>query len=178
MKPEAHSSFWDDIDVNEGTAWRDLPKKYFFWADSLYAESGRPPQYHQTLRFTVRDPLIRRRGATATIRFRQVADKNPHHAGAIPLLANGQPNTFVRRGWVEYLLNGRKLEIQKMKWTRQPEGRIPSGFILAPHNLVEVRLPANQLKFGENQLAFHIPRFPQEADPYVRIFELSVSMTP
>ena len=74
---------------------------------------------------------------------------------------------------VDYL-KGRRIEEARITRSVGPEGRIPSQFILSKHELVTIAVPASDLKFGENTIAFHIPRYPAARDPYVYIHELTV----
>jgi len=152
---------------------RPTAKQYLFWSDlPLYAESGRPPQYHQTIRFFLRDPALRARRTKVTIRFRQIAMRNPHASGEY------RQNPFVPRGWMTYLLNGKAVAANHIRVRRQPEGRIESGFVLGKHALVMLEVSVGSLKVGENQLAFHVPRSPHDRDPYIYIYQLEVDITP
>ena len=80
--------------------------------------------------------------------------------------------------WVTVILNGRIVPGASIRRITQPAGKIPSGFELERHELVEVTPPSRMLVPGENALAFHIPRFPSERDPYIHIYELVVETQP
>lgn len=154
---------------------RKLPKQYLFWNDFLQIETARPPQYRQTLKFAVRDPLVRAKGTRLTIRFREVARKNPHYDGP-PKAAGKEPPSWVPKGRLQYFLNGKQISERLIRREAQPEGRIPCGFVLDQHRLVTIRLPGNHLKYGDNQLAVFMPGFPHESEPYVYIYELAVHL--
>lgn len=147
-------------------------KQFTFWPGlPISVEAGRPPEFHQTIGFQIRDPEIRQADAKAILTFRQIAERNPHAIGAC------RPNPFLPAGVMKYYLNGREIPERIVKKTRRPKGRIPSGFLLRSHELVKIALPARELALGENRLAFHIPRFPKASDPYVYIYELDVNLT-
>ena len=137
------------------TFYRDLP---------IYVEANRPRRYHQTIPFAIRGEDIRH--ATVTLRWRQIAEKNPHAS------ASYRQNPIVKSGLVKVYLNDREIPEQDLQKTRAPGGRIPSGFRLKTHELVELQVSGRELRDGENALAFEMPRFPRERDPYVYIYEL------
>jgi len=148
-------------------------KQYTFWQDlPIHAESGRPPQYHQTVSFKISDPALRQKSTEVVLRFRQVAERNPHATGKYE-----QP-PVVPPDWVKYLLNDKEIDASRIKRTKCPAGKIPSGFTLKPHELIEITIPPGHLKYGENTLAFHIPRYPEARDPYVYIYELTADVAP
>ena len=150
---------------------RKLEKRYLFWPECpVCVDSGRPPECHQTIRFNIFDPAVRKRGAKAVLSFRQVAEKHPHTSESYT------QNPIMPRSWVHYYLNGKRIEQRNISRSVRPEGRIPSQFILTKHELVTVTVPASRLKFGENTLAFHIPQFPEARAPYVYIHELTVDI--
>ena len=150
---------------------RGKPKQYTFWEDlPIQVETRRPPQWYQTIRFQVRDPDVRRKGATARLCFRQVAQPNPHAPG------HYEQSPYVPRGHMQCILNGKVLDERLLRRRRQPGGTIPSGFTLGPHQRVTITVPGRALANGENTLAFHVPRFPQERDPYIFIYELTVDV--
>ncbi|MBI4026907.1 MAG: hypothetical protein HY360_18120 [Verrucomicrobia bacterium] len=146
-------------------------KQFTFWPGlPISVESSRPPEFHQTITFNILDPDIKKADAKAILRFRQIAERNPHAIRAC------RPNPFLPAGVMKYYLNGREIPEKIVRKTRRPRERIPSGFLLRRHELVEIALPARELALGENRLAFHIPRFPKASDPYVYIHELEVDV--
>jgi len=160
-------------EIGQPKVLEPLAKRYAFFKDlPISVESGRPPQYHQTITFKIFDPNIRSTGATAVLRFRQVAKRNPHVTGKF------RTDPIVKPGVIKYLLNGNEISEDDIARHRQPAGKIVSGFELAEHELIEIKQPAGKLNFGENSLAFHIPKFPEERDPYVYIYQLEVDVLP
>lgn len=146
-------------------------KLYLFLPElPICVESQRPPEFHQTIKFNIFDPVVKDRDAKVVLRFRQVAEKNPHAYGKY------RQDPIVPKGWVEGYLNGVCIEEKDIERKAQPKGRIPSGYLLRKHQLVAITLSANRLKFGKNLLAFHISRFPEARDPYVYIYELTVDI--
>jgi len=146
-------------------------KRYLFLPGlPICVESRRPPEFHQTVRFNIFDPAVKNKNAKAVLKFRQVAEKNPHAHGKY------RQNSILPKGWVEYLLNGIRIEEKYIERRVQPKGRIPSAYLVRKHELVVITIPANRLTFGENKLAFHIPRFPEARDPYVYIYELEAGL--
>lgn len=145
-------------------------KHYTFYMDlPIYVEANRPRRFHQTIPFTIRGKDIR--DARVTLRFRQIAERNPHAGG------NYRQNPIVKRDLLKYHLNDREIVERELKRTRAPAGRIPSGFLLKAHEIVELRVSGRELRDGENTLAFEMPKFPQERDPYVYIYDLTVDLT-
>ena len=56
------------------------------------------------------------------------------------------------------------------------KGRIQSGFLLKAHEKIEFQIPGRELHDGVNILAFEMPKFPEERDPYVYIYELEADL--
>ncbi|MBI4025396.1 MAG: hypothetical protein HY360_10485 [Verrucomicrobia bacterium] len=145
-------------------------KQYLFWAGlPIYVEALRPSQYHQTIPFATRGPDIGARASRVVLRFRQVARRFPH-------VARYRQPSIVKPGFVTYALNGRPIPEERIERKRQGPGRIPSGFRLRNHELVEIHLPGTALRSGNNTLAFEIPKYPHERDPYVFIYEFEVDV--
>lgn len=144
-------------------------KHYTFYKDlPIYVEANRPRRFHQTIPFAIRGKDIH--DATVTLRFRQVAEKNPHADGIY------RQNPIVKPSVLKAYLNDREIAESELKKTRAPAGRIPSGFVLKAHEIVEVRMSGRELRDGENNLAFEMPKFPQERDPYIYIYELEADV--
>ena len=144
-------------------------KRYTFYRDlPIYVEANRPRRFHQTIPLAIRGEDIR--DSQVTLRFRQVAERNPHADG------NYRQNPIVKPGLLTYYLNDREIAEGALKRTRTPAGRIPSGFRLKTHEVVEVEVPGSELLDGENTLAFEMPHFPKERDPYVYIYELEADV--
>jgi hypothetical protein len=120
---------------------------------------------------------VKEEGSNLTIQFREVAIKNPHYPGP-SRQPKGKPESWVPKGRLHYFLNGEKISESMISRKSQPEGRITCGFVLDKHRLVTMKLPANLLKYGENKLAVFMPGFPYEYEPYVYIYELTVSLKP
>lgn len=152
---------------------RGCAKQYTFWQDlPLQLESARPPQYHQTISFTVRDPAVSDGGTDATICYRQATERNPHAT------VEYAPDAVMPPDWVRIVLNGHEMREEWLARTPQAAGRIASGFDLGRHELVQLKPPAGTLRCGENTLAFEIPRMPEERDPYIHIYELTLDTRP
>ena len=142
-------------------------KRYTFYKDlPIYVEANRPRRFHQTIPFTIRGGDIREAGVI--LRWRWIAEKNPHADGTF------RQNPIVKPGLIKVYLNDREIAGGGLKKTKAPAGRIPSGFRLKTHEIVELRVSGRALRAGENTLAFEMPKLPHERDPYVYIYELSV----
>ena len=145
-------------------------KRYTFYKDlPIYVEASRPRRFHQTIPFTIRGKDIR--DAKVTLRFRWIAEENPHAVGKC------RQNPIVKPGLVKVYLNDREIPEGKLKKTRAPAGRIPSGFLLKSHEIVEVKVSGREIRNGVNTLAFEMPKFPHEHDPYVYIYDLEAEVT-
>jgi len=176
---EGKTAFFDDrpafdklasllSEIGDAKTLANADREYFFFSDlPIYAESNRPKEFHQTIRFTLLGRSIRKAKKVA-VSFRQIAMRNPHAIG------NYKQNPMVPRGYVHYYVNGKKVPPRSIKIRKQPAGKIMSGFDLDKHQLVEISLPPKKIKNGVNTLAFEIPRFPEARDPYIYIYELKV----
>jgi len=148
------------------------PKQFTFWEDlPLQVESARPPEYYQTIRFQIRDSMVRHKETTVRLRFRQTTERNPHAPGLY------RQDPYMPRGHMRYLLNGKEPGPRAIRRRKQPEGKIPSGFTLGPHEQVTITVPGRSLTCGQNTLAFYVPGFPKERDPYIHIYELTVDVS-
>jgi hypothetical protein len=144
-------------------------KRYTYYRDlPIYVEANRPRRYHQTVPFVIRGRDVR--GATVALRFRQVAERNPHADGAF------RQHPIVRRDLLSYYLNDRRIPGAELRTTRMPAGRVPSGFLLKAHETVEIELSGRELRDGENTLAFELLRAPHERDPYVYVYDLEAEV--
>jgi hypothetical protein len=144
-------------------------KRYTFYKDlPIYVEASRPRQFHQTIPFAIRGKDIR--AAAVTLRWRQTAEKNPHADGVF------RQNPIVKSGLLKVYLNDREIPEAELRKTVARAGRIPSGFKLRSHEVVELQVSGRALRDGENTLAFEMPKFPHERDPYVYIYELDVEL--
>jgi len=160
-------------EIGDPETLRGTPKQFVFWQNlPITVESRRPPQFYQTVTFHVRDPDLEKEDTNVRIGFRQVAEANPH--------AKGTPEHSAAIGleWMKYLLNGTEIDIRHIECAPRPAGQIQSGFTLPEHEFIEIRLPSSMLKNGENTLAFHVPKFPEDHDPYFHIYELLVDVEP
>jgi len=148
---------------------KNVPRQYTFWKElPIYVEPLRPAKCHQTIKFNIlADDL---KDKEAAISFRQIAEPFPHATRKY------RQNPIVKPGVINYYLNGCQIDEKLIKRTKQPAGKIPSGFTLKKHELLGIKLPASKLVNGENSLAFYIPHFPRETDPYVYIYELVVDI--
>jgi len=145
-------------------------KLYTFYKDlPIYIEAHRPRRYHQTIPFTVRGADLR--DATVTLRWRWLAEKNPHADGDF------QQDPIVKSGLVDVYLNDSKIVESELKKASAPAGRIPSGFLLERHEIVEFQVPGRDLRDGANSLAFEMPKFPNDRDPYIYVYNLDVLLT-
>lgn len=145
-------------------------KLYLYYKDlPIYIEASRPRRFGQTISFTTRGADVPLAGAT--LRFHQIAERNPHADGDFE-----QPSVL-GPGPLNYYLNDREINEAELKRTVIPAGHIRSGFQLAEHELIELCLAPGQLLDGENTLAFEMPHFPQDTDPYVYIYEFEVELS-
>ncbi|MCC7519939.1 MAG: hypothetical protein IT578_12240 [Verrucomicrobiae bacterium] len=144
-------------------------KRYTFYRDlPIWVEANRPRRFHQTIPFAIRGRDVR--DADVTLRFRQIAVRNPHAYGP------KRQNPIVQPGLLTYYLNDREIPASRLRKRRAPAGRIPSGFRLRAHEIVEVRISGRELCDDENTLAFEIPHYPGDRDPYVYIYELEAEV--
>ncbi|MBU0610707.1 MAG: hypothetical protein KKI08_22675, partial [Armatimonadetes bacterium] len=144
-------------------------KHYTFYKDlPIYVESGRPRQHHQTIPFAVRGRDIRQ--GTVTLRYRQIAERNPHADGKFV------QNPIVKPGWMKVYLNDREIPEEEQTKTRAPGGRLQSGFKIKRHEFVEFTVSGRDLVDGVNTLAFEIPRFPGPRDPYIYVYDFTVDV--
>jgi len=160
-------------EVGSLASLKGAARQYTFWQDlPMQLESARPPQFHQTLPFTVGDPAVTDRGTEVTIRYRQATERNPHAT------VEHVPEPLVPPDWMKVILNGDEVPEEWIARMPQPAGKIDSGFDLGPHELVKITPPAGTLTCGRNTIGFHIPRVPGERDPYIHIYELVVDTRP
>jgi len=75
-------------------------------------------------------------------------------------------------GWSD----DREIPEAELTKTQAPAGRIRSGFLLKRHEIVEFTVPGCALRDGVNSLAFEMPKFPHERDPYVCVYDLAVDV--
>ena len=147
------------------------PKQYTFWKDlPLQLESQRPARWHQTLQLNLFDPDLADGDTSVRLSFHQATEANPHareHRAPAPVLPSG---------WVTYWLNGSQVPEEWIRREPQPAGPIASGFKLGEHEKITITPPASAMKQGENTLGFYVPRFPEEHDPYIQIYELNVDV--
>lgn len=104
------------------------------------------------------------------LRFRQMVVPFPHAAKK-----HRQPS-IVPPGLLKYTLNGVDIQEGAITRSKEPAGRIPSGYRLKTHEMVEIHLPGTALHNGMNALAFSMPKSPTDRDPYVYIFEFDVDV--
>lgn len=146
------------------------PRYYTFFQDlPIYVEANRPRRFHQTIEFDIRGNDLK--DATVKLRFRQIAEKNPHADGDF------DQSTIVPRGVIVYYLNDREVPEDQFKRTHEPAGRVASGFTLGSHEQLELQLPGSRLRNGINTLAFEMPKYPHEQDSYVYIYDLEAELT-
>lgn len=151
------------------------PMQYPYWQNlPIQLESQRPARYHQTIAFTLFNPDLDKEDTRVEISFHQVAEPNPH----VDARHYKDPPSVLPPGWVTYLLNGREVPTSWIRRERVGEGRIASGFQLGAHEKVTITPPPSAMKQNGNTLGFHIPRFPEEHDPYINIYELIVDVIP
>lgn len=145
----------------------DKEKQYIFCQNlPIYIEADRPARYHQTIKFNINEKLDE--SFKVKLSFRRVAVQNPHsYVDSIgPILLDDYMHT---------ILNGRILDEKTFVKTIEDMEMIPSGFFnIGKHEKIEINLKGSELICGENTLAFEIPHFPREEDPYVYIYELMV----
>ncbi len=141
------------------TYYRDLP---------IYIEANRPRRFHQTIPFAIRGADVR--DGNVTLRFRQIAERNPHADEVF------RQNPIVKPGVLKYYLNDAEISPSAMTKTPAPGGRIRSGFLLKRHEIVKITVPGSEIVDGVNTLAFEMPKFPHERDPYVYVYELDAEV--
>jgi hypothetical protein len=145
-------------------------KRYTFYKElPIFVEANRPRRFHQTIPFIIRGKDIRK--STVTLRFRQISEKNPHTAGTY------RQKSIVKPGLLNYYLNDNRIPENKFQKIEVPPGRIPSGFYLKTHEIVELQIPGKELIDGKNILGFEMPHFPQERDPYIYIYALEADVS-
>ncbi|MCC7349528.1 MAG: hypothetical protein IT446_03075 [Phycisphaerales bacterium] len=150
-------------------------KQYTFWRDlPIQLESHRPAEHHQTLRFCLFDSDLLKPDTQVQMSFHQAIEPNPH----VDAPPTGKPPETLPPGWVTYWLNGQPVPEAWIQRMPQPAGRIVSGFTLGVHETIILTPPASAMRVGENTLGFLIPRFPEEHDPYINIYELLVNVRP
>lgn len=159
--------------VGQLDTFQKLAKQYLFWNEFLQIETARPSRYRQTLRFFIRDPLLRAKRTYVTIQFREVTRKNPHYVGPFRAM-KGRPASWVPNGRLHYFFNEKQTPENRIRREAQPEKRIPCGFVLDRHRLVTIHLTGSHLKYGGNQFSVFMPGFPHESEPYVYIYEFTV----
>ena len=146
-------------------------KQYHFWEGlPIWVEALRPPQYHQTIEFSVCGEDIGTASSQVVLRFRQQAVAFPH----APYPYEQDP--IVPPGLLTYTLNGEDVDESAITRREQPAGRIPSGYTLKTHEQIEIRLPGTALRNGMNTMAFAMPKQPTNRDPYVYVFEFDVEI--
>ena len=144
-------------------------KRYTYYNElPIYVEANRPRRYHQTIPFAIRGKDIG--DAAVTLCWRWIAEKNPHADGTF------RQNPIVKPGLLKVYLNDREIAESELTKTKAPAGRIPSGFRLKSHEIVDVQISGCELRNGENTLAFEMPKTPHERDPYVYIYDLEVNI--
>ena len=145
------------------------PKYYTYYKNlPIYIEANRPRQFYQTIEFDIRGRDIQE--SQAILRFRQVAEKNPHADG------NFRQNPIIKPGILKYYLNDCEIAERNFTKITEPAGRVPSGFTLKKHEIMELKIPGSKLCNGRNTLAFEMPKFPHERDPYIYIYDLEVNI--
>lgn len=145
--------------------WKELP---------IQLESRRPAQYHQTIEFLLFNPDLGHSDTRVEISFHQATEANPH----VDARRYKDPIDILPSDWVTYLLNGQEVPEAWIRRERQEPGAISSGFELGVHEKIIITPPTSAMRSGQNKLGFFIPRFPEELDPYVNIYELNVDVTP
>jgi Glycosyl hydrolase-like 10 len=143
-------------------------KKYIFCQDlPIYIEASRPAKYHQTIKFNINEKLDD--SFKVKLSFRRAAAQNPH--SYVDSIGPALPDNYMQT-----IFNGRMLDEKIFVKTMENMEMIPSGFHnIGKHEKIEINLKGSELICGENTLAFEIPRFPKEEDPYVYIYELIVT---
>ena len=146
-------------------------KRYHFWQGlPLWVEALRPPQYHQTIEFPVCGEDIGTAASRVVLSFRQQAVAFPHAPYAY------EQDPLPAPGLLQYTLNGTAIDEAAIVRHEQPAGRIPAGYRLAAHELIEISLPGTVLRNGTNAFAFAMPKSPTARDPYVYVFEFDVTL--
>ena len=154
-------------EIGSSETIRSTDKLYYFYTDlPVTVQSSRPAKYHQTVIFTIGDADLS--DARVKLWFRQEAKKNPH-------IGMDYIYDPANRQWLKYYLNDSELSGDCIKITKQTAGSI-TGFKLDAHDLIEIDLQGDKLIQGTNKLAFEIPHFPKEKDPYIYIYEFEAEV--
>jgi len=144
----------------------DKPKQYLFWGDlPIYVEAMRPPEYYQTIKFNIMDSNLNKTSKVVLSYIRAIED-NPHNID--------KSKGYLPDNYIKTILNGKILDEKTFKKNKEKPGTIFSGFTIGEHEKIEIQLSGDDLLYGENSLAFHIPHFPENDSPYVYIYELCV----
>lgn len=160
-------------EIGQAGTLKGKAMQYTFWKNlPLQLESRRPAQFHQTIDFHLFDSGITSGADKVEISFRVATELNPHsyYSGEIPAI--------LPPGWITFWLNGGEVPESWIRRESQPGGKIASGFSLGEHEKISITPPVTSLKPGKNGLGFFIPKFPEEKDPYVNIYEMLVDVVP
>jgi hypothetical protein len=152
-------------EIGEPETLREKNKTFPFYLDlPIELEVGRPPQYHQTVPFVVREPEIGKRPGTCEIEF----------------LITG----FPEKSWLQVTLNGRAVPASLMTWRRRYDslargGPVPTpirtGHDIGPHyQSVILRPPAGWVNCGSNSLQFYLAEGPRYEHTYITVYEMEV----
>ena len=146
-------------------------KMYLFCKNlPIYIEANRPAKYHQTIKFNINEKL--EDDCRVKLSFRRASAQNPH--SYIDSIGPVLPDDYMQT-----ILNDRILDEKTFVKNKEAMKVIPSGFTnIGKHEKIQINLKGNDLICGENTLAFYIPQFPKEEDPYVYIYELCINTYP
>ena len=148
-------------------------KQYAFWKNlPMQVESRRPAKFHQTISFNLFDSDLEQADTRVAISFRQVPEPNPH----VDARHFEKPSGILPDGWITYILNGKQVPDEWIRREAQAAGAVSSGFKLGVHEKITITPPSSAMRNGESTLGFFVPRFPEEKDPYVMIYELLVDV--
>jgi hypothetical protein len=151
------------------------PKQYAYWKNlTMKVESARPAQFHQTIHFSLFDHDLAKSDTNVTISFHQATEPNPH----VDARHCKDSDAILPPGYVTYWLNGQQVPEGWIHRQEQSAGPIASGFKLAKHEKITIAPPASALRQGDNTLGFFVPRFPEEHDPYIQIYQMLVDINP
>jgi len=158
--------------IGKESTLRGTKKLYTYWTECpISVETGRPAKYHQTIKFLLLDPDVKKKDTKIVLRFIEIAGRNPHAE------EDYRQDPIVPAGRIRYAINGKSVSEKDIKRTKRPEGRILSGFLLDRHQVVEIAVPYGMPVCGENSISFEMPGFPDARDPYIFIHQLEVEVS-
>ena len=133
----AHGRLRHELELGSLETLARKDKRYTFYKDlPIYVEANRPRRYHQTIPFTIRGADLR--DATVTLRWRWIAEKNPHADGDF------QQDPIVKPGLVQGLPERPRDRRKRL----EEDQRLPAGFrrdsCWKAHEIVELQVAGSR----------------------------------